>query len=142
MTSDMHIPHNNPHHKLGVWEHCMQAYNNIVVKHKDTKHIFNSLAAAAFWHDIGKPYTKFFKHGEDIAHYYDHHCVGGYLAYGLFLNPDHHLLRDVEMDNICFISWMIANHMEPFFDSNYYRDLNPKWKWYIDAIHEADLAAH
>ena len=67
-----------------------------------------------------------------VAHYYDHHCVGGYLAYGLFLNPDHHLVRD---DNICLISWVIANHMEPFFDSHYYRELNPKWKWFIDTLH-------
>lgn len=140
-TSDLHIPHENPHHQLGVWEHCMQAYQNIVLTHSDRKYIdFNSLASAALWHDIGKPYTKFFKPGEDIAHYYDHHCVGGYLAYGLFLN--HQLMCDEDKDAICFISWIISNHMEPFFNSGYYQKLPGQWKWYIDAIHEADVNAH
>jgi len=145
-ASDLHIPHDNPHHTLGVWEHCMQAHVNIIDQGAATTDIikysaYNKLAKAAYWHDIGKPYTKFFKPGEDVAHYYDHHCVGGYLAYGLFLNPDH-LIRDVEMSDICLISWIVANHMEPFFNSGYYQKMHPQWKWYIDVIHEADVNAH
>ena len=145
-ASDLHIPHDNPHHTLGVWDHCMQAHVNIIDQGAATTDIikysaYNKLATAAYWHDIGKPYTKFFKPGENVAHYYDHHCVGGYLAYGLFLNPDH-LIRDVEMPDICLISWIVANHMEPFFNSGYYQKMHPQWKWYIDAIHEADVKAH
>ena len=144
-ATKMCIPHENPHHQLGVWEHCMQACLNVmehefIAKHSKSKEA-KILATAAFWHDIGKPYTKFFKPGEDVAHYYDHHCVGGYLAYGLFLNPGH-LIRDAEMEDICFISWVITNHMEGFFNSSYYQTLNPQWKWHLDALHEADLAAH
>ena len=145
-ASDLHISHDNPHHTLGVWEHCMQTHTNIIDHGAATTDIikysaYNKLAKAAYWHDIGKPYTKFFKPGEAVAHYYDHHCVGGYLAYGLFLNPDH-LIYDVEMSDICLISWIISAHMEPFFNSGYYQKLHPQWKWYIDTIHEADLAAH
>jgi len=144
-ASDLHIPHDNPHHTLGVWEHCVQAYVNIIdqgaADEQSRYRKYNSVAKAAYWHDIGKPYTKFFKPGEDVAHYYDHHCVGGYLAYGLFLDPDH-LVRDVEMSDICLISWIIANHMEPFFNSSYYQKLDSHWKWYIDTMHSADLAAH
>lgn len=144
-ASALHIPHDNPHHKLGVWEHCMESYSNVFLqalsdgqsKYKDYK----SVAKAAYWHDIGKPYTKFFKPGEDVAHYYDHHCVGGYLAYGLFLSPGH-LFRDVEMEDICLISWIISTHMDPFFNSGYYQKMHPQWKWYIDVIHEADVNAH
>lgn len=143
-ASDLHISHDNPHHNLGVWEHCMEAYTNVFTqaladeqsKYKD----YNSVAKAAYWHDIGKPYTKFFKPGETVAHYYDHHCVGGYLAYGLFLRPQ--VMSDEEIDDICFISWIISNHMEPFFNSGYYQKLPAQWKWYIDAIHEADVNAH
>ena len=143
-ASDLHIPHDNPHHTLGVWEHCMQAHVNIIeraVKDDPIKYSeYNKLSKAAYWHDIGKPYTKFFKPDEDTAHYYDHHYVGGYLAYGLFL---HHQLMCIEdKTNICFISWIIANHMEPFFNSGYYQKLHPQWKWYIDVIHEADVNAH
>ena len=143
-ASDLHIAHDNPHHTLGVWEHCMEAHYNIIeraVKDNVIKYgEYNKLAKAAYWHDIGKPYTKFFKSGEDIAHYYDHHCVGGYLAYGLFLN--HQLMCIEDKTDICFISWIIANHMEPFFNSSYYQKLNPRWKWYIDVMHEADVNAH
>ena len=142
---DLHISHDNPHHTLGVLEHCMAAYSNIIeraarediTKYRD----YNRLAKAAYWHDIGKPYTKFFKPGEAVAHYYDHHCVGGYLAYGLFLSPDH-LICNTEMEEICFISWIISTHMEPFFNSGYYQKMHPQWKWYIDTIHEADINAH
>jgi predicted kinase len=144
-ASDLHIPHDNPHHQLGVWDHCMQAHLNVidqgVADEQSRYRKYNSVAKAAYWHDIGKPYTKFFKPGEDVAHYYDHHCVGGYLAYGLFLDPDH-LIRDVEMSDICLISWIISNHMEPFFNSGYYQKLDSQWKWYIDTIHEADVNAH
>ncbi len=143
-VSNMHIPHENPHHQLGVWEHCMQAYQNIAQILKSEKHIskaaYDAALAAAFWHDIGKPYTKFFKPDESVAHYYDHHCVGGYLAYGLFLN--HQLMCIEDKEDICFISWIISNHMEPFFNSGYYQKMSTQWKWYIDAIHEADVNAH
>lgn len=142
--SDLHIAHDNPHHTLGVWEHCVEAHANIIeraVKDNIVKYDeYNKLATAAYWHDIGKPYTKFFKPGEDTAHYYDHHCVGGYLSYGLFLRPQ--FMSDEEISNICLISWVITNHMEPFFNSSYYKTLYPEWKWYIDTIHEADVNAH
>ena len=101
-----------------------------------------ALETAALWHDIGKPYTKFFKPGENIAHYYDHHCVGGYLAYGLFLKPDANGMCESEMNKACFVSWLISTHMEPFFNSSYYKTLNPQLKWYIDTLHSADVNAH
>ena len=150
MTSNMHIPHDNPHHQLGVWEHCMQAYSNIaqlLEAEKQTSELnSDALLSAAFWHDIGKPWTKGYKTDKETgkvdystAHYYDHHCVGGYLAYGLFLN-DLHIPHC--MWNVCFISWMIANHMEPFFDSRYYRQLDSELKYYINLLHKADISAH
>ena len=153
MTANMHIPHDNPHHTLGVWEHCMQAQSNIEQKMSEMmfnkhSHDYKLLTAAAKWHDIGKPWTKGYKADKvtgqvdySHAHYYDHHCVGGYLSYGLFLKP-RSLMTQAEIDDICFISWLICNHMEPFFNSHYYQDMYPHYKGYIDAIHEADLAAH
>ena len=141
-TDLMHIPHDNPHHQLGVWEHCQEArkYLNKTAERGNGLDIY-CLLRAAMWHDIGKPYTKFFKPGEDVAHYYDHHCVGGYLAYGLFLLENRTLI-DSEEESACFISWLISTHMEPFFDSKYYKTLNPEWKRHIDILHEADVNAH
>lgn len=145
-ASNMHIGHENPHHQLGVWEHCQEAQSWLVKqfneKPSDVPYERYALETATMWHDIGKPYTKFFKPGDDVAHYYDHHCVGGYLAYGLFLRPTASGMYDFEIDNACFISWLISTHMEPFFNSSYYKTLHQQWKWYIDMLHEADIAAH
>ena len=150
-ATKMCIPHENPHHQLGVWEHCMQACLNVmehefIAKHPKSKEA-KILATAAFWHDIGKPYTKTYhvdKETNEIdythAHYYDHHCVGGYLSYGLFLSQ--HFITDVEIQDAAFISWIICNHMEPFFNSSYYRTLPSDLKKIIDIMHEADLGAH
>jgi predicted kinase len=145
-VADMQIPHDNPHHQLGVWDHCQEAQSwlNQYFKENPSKIPYDhrGLETATMMHDIGKPYTKFFKPGEDIAHYYDHHCVGGYLSYGLFLRPDARGMYEWELDNACFVSWLISTHMEPFFDSKYYKTLPQQWKWYIDILHEADVNAH
>lgn len=144
MTLNMCIPHNNPHHQLGVMEHCEQAYQNL----QDIYILPKVVEYATLWHDIGKPYTKGYKNKPNsseidysIAHYYDHQNVGAYLAYGLYLNLDPITLQD-EHDFIALFSWLINNHMEPFFNSKYYNKLPSKLKEYIDAIHKADISAH
>lgn len=149
MTRNMMIPHDNPHHAVGVLEHCELAHQYII---EDPEAIesneFAALKTAAYWHDIGKPLTKGYKNkpGTDIidysvAHYYDHHAVGGYLSYGLFLYENYSLKRS-RAEYACFVSWLISTHMEPFFNSNYYQKLNPDLKHYVDILHRADLAAH
>ena len=152
-AADMHIPHENPHHTLNVWEHCKEAYTRVLLQLEQSPlkdaYYRPVLKTAVLWHDIGKPLTKTF-HVDKVtdaidyshAHYYDHHCVGGYLSYGLFLRPDALGLSRQEIESACFTSWLISNHMEPFFNSHYYRDLDPSWKCYIDILHAADLAAH
>jgi predicted kinase len=144
----MQIPHDNPHHTLGVKEHCAKAHQYIVsvVESTVVPEALN-LVTATYWHDIGKPYTKFYKKYANsdeldfsVAHYYDHHAVGGYMSYGLFI-PDANTAESLQRD-ACFIAWLISNHMEPFFNSGYYRTLNPELKRHIDLLHEADLAAH
>ena len=138
LTISMNIPHDNPHHTLNVLEHCEQAYENI----KDKYIMPYSVYMATLWHDVGKPYTKGYKNKPDsdeidysVAHYYDHQNVGAYMSYGLYVS----LMED---DWVAEFSWLINNHMEPFFNSKYYKDLPQKLKEYIDAIHDADRSAH
>ena len=127
--NDMKIPHDNPHHTLGIFAHCQEA----------AKHIFNAspaelnLIAAAEMHDIGKPYVKAFVDSKgnpcETAHYYQHQCVGAWMSYGCaWGNP--------------YVAWLISTHMEPFFNSKYYNNLPPFLKRGIDLLHEADLNAH
>lgn len=122
-----YIPHNNPHHTYSIHNHCVASYEYIRGKASP------SVAGAAHIHDIGKPYTKSFKDAKgndtDIAHYYQHQCVGAWQSYG-FATGD------------IYIAWLISTHMEPFFNSKYYKSLPPFLKRDIDLLHEADLNAH
>lgn len=125
--SQMKISHDNPHHTLSIVDHCMNAaYYAIKNEYEQV------LKIAALYHDIGKPYVKAFVDSKgnpcEMAHYYQHQCVGAWMAYGLMLDP--------------FVVWMISSHMEPFFNSKYYNKLPTYLKKQIDLLHEADLNAH
>lgn len=129
----MDIPHDNPHHEYGVYEHCVAAMQYGLDHGYD-----KDLCKALEWHDIGKPLTKTWKTDElgvrvGPAHYYEHDNVGGYLSYGVFNNN--------ELDVVKF-SWLINNHMQPFFNSSYWKNLDPMFKEWIDLIHTADRAGH
>lgn len=121
------IPHDNPHHTYSIDEHCSAAGKYLM--HTDNY----ELIQAAYQHDIGKGYTKSFKDTKgnvtEIAHYYQHQCVGAWLSYGMW-------------NATPYIAWLISTHMEPFFKSKYYLNLPPFMKKDIDLLHEADLNAH
>lgn len=96
---------------------------------------------AAAYHDLGKPMTKSYKSDEEgklipVAHYYQHDNVGGYLVYGCYADIEERLTDAI------FVSWLVCNHMQPFFQSDYYKNMHPYYKEYIDKLHEADKAAH
>lgn len=124
--NDMNIPHDNPHHALSVYEHCIEASRQI----DDTQ---SDLYYAATIHDVGKPYVKSFTDSKgnpcETAHYYQHQCVGAWLSYGFpFVTPK--------------IAWFVSEHMSPFMNTKYYRSLPSYLKKDIDTLHEADLNAH
>jgi CRISPR/Cas system-associated endonuclease Cas3-HD len=92
-----------------------------------------NIRVAAEMHDIGKPYVKAFVDSKgnpcETAHYYQHQCVGAWIAYGCSYGNG-------------YVAWLISAHMEPYFNSKYYNNLPPFMKRDIDLLHEADLAAH
>lgn len=139
MLDGMNIPHNNPHHTLPIDEHCAAAEN--FCSNKWPKEPY--LAIAAAYHDIGKPFTKGYKSDKEtgkidysVAHYYQHDNVGGYLAYGCFADTEE------RRNDAVLISWLVCNHMQPYFQSNYYKSMNIYLKSFLDKLHEADVAAH
>jgi predicted kinase len=129
VLDDMEIPHDNPHHTLSIIEHCFKAY-----EYADyTLDAGNDVCAAAELHDIGKPYVKAFIDSKgnpsEIAHFYQHQCVGAWMSYGI--------------PNITpFRAWLISTHMDPYLNIKYYNRLPPYLKAQIDLLHEADRAAH
>ena len=129
LDENMKIPHENPHHSLDVYDHCVEAEKYAI------EHDFSGLVmTAARYHDIGKPMAKFYKTDErgTIAHYYNHDNIGGYLFLGVDTTPQAQLT----------LSWMISTHMQPYFDSAYYKSLSPIMRTVIDQLHEADVNAH
>lgn len=127
VIDDMRIPHDNPHHTANILDHCKEAHVNACLLGIDTE-----LERAALLHDIRKPYTKAFVDSKgnpcETAHYYSHHNVSAWMSYGMNVTP--------------FIAWLVGNHMEPFFDTKYYKNLPPYLKTYIDNLHKCDLDAH
>ena len=123
----MKIPHDNPHHQLDIYNHCREAFNYAVEKNFDWE-----IREAASCHDCGKPYVKSFVNtkGElsDTAHYYQHQCVGAWIACGLTFNI--HTI------------WLISTHMAPFLNEKYYKNLSPYLKTMVDQLHECDVQAH
>ena len=140
MITNMEIPHDNPHHTLNIAEHCAAAESYILNKfYNDEDWIILSEAAA--FHDIGKPFTKGYKSDENnklipIAHYYQHDNVGGYLVYGCYDDTPECRRRAIE------VSWIVCNHMQPYFQSSYYVSMTGRNRDLLDKIHEADISAH
>lgn len=134
ILADMEIPHDNPHHRLSIAEHSRMAGNYARDVYFDHR-----VCSAVDWHDIGKPITKIFKIDKDgnvesIAHFYQHDNAGGYMVYGFYPPRDN--------NEAVFVSWLISNHMQPYFNTNYYKNLDPELKKFIDQVHEADVYAH
>lgn len=137
MLDNLKIPHDNPHHTLDVYEHSAAVQNYIMNKWPKS----SILEEAGSYHDLGKPMTKGYKsdkHGKmiPIAHYYQHHCVGGYLVYGMYADTPESKQKAITC------SWIVCNHMEPYFNSKYYKSLTGMYKEWIDQLHEADVASH
>lgn len=121
------ISQDNPHHTLTIKDHCLKAWKYAL----DNKMSYEVCIAACL-HDCGKVETKSFTdvkgNPTDIAHYYGHQGVSAWKATGSDFNY--------------FILWLISNHMEPYFNSKYYKNL-PQWmKKELDDLHKADEFAH
>ena len=123
----MKTDHDNPHHTLNIFDHCIAAF-----KHSVNNNFDSDIQAAAIFHDIGKPYVKAFVDSKgnpcEIAHYYQHQCVGAWISYGLEVGP--------------FVAWLISVHMDPYLNTKYYNKLPAYLKKQVDLLHKADLAAH
>lgn len=137
MLDNLKIPHNNPHHTLDIYEHS--AAVECYIKNKWPRSCV--LEEAGSYHDLGKPMTKGYKSDDKgrlipIAHYYNHQNVGSYLVYGMYADTAECKQKAI----VC--SWLVCNHMEPYFNSKYYRSLTGMYKEWIDQLHEADAAAH
>ena len=134
LVNAMNIPHDNPHHTLNVFDHCMAAAKYI----EEKEGCGTAEWYAALVHDIAKPYVKSFIDSKgipcEVAHFYQHQCCGSYMVYGMET-----LLPDIYIPEI---AWLVSVHMDPFMNTKYYKSLPAYLKAKVDWLHEADRAAH
>ena len=125
----MDIPHDSPHHSLGIQDHCSEAFRYARNHCKD-----DDVITAALWHDVGKPYCKSFTDSKgnpsEHAHFYQHQCLGSWMIYGIVL--------DISLS----VPYLISVHMDPFLNTKYYNKLPTYLKKQVDLLHEADKAAN
>lgn len=121
------IDQENSHHTLTVKDHCHKAWEYAMLNNYSY-----DVCIAASLHDCGKPETKSFfdtkGNPSEEAHYYGHQGVSAWKA-----------ISDTRSD---FQLWLISAHMEPYFDSKYYRKLSPWMKYQLDNLHKCDEYAH
>lgn len=126
--------HDNPHHPNTVQEHIRQVIRQAL--HLDSTYQ-NEILLAAKMHDVGKKFVKSYTNarGEntEIAHYYDHQNVSAYFTLGF------KELGTFRTETILFVTWLVNAHMEPFFDSKYYKSLTGKQKEALDLLHQCDI---
>lgn len=135
------VSQDNPHHRLSIGDHMIAACEYMKNKTDDKR-----LIASALLHDCGKDSTKSWNEEKGHCTYYQHHCVGSYLA--LFYLKRMH--PDWSDKDILYVSLLINLHMRPLlaykesdkakekdrrlFGDDFMRDL--------DLLHQADLASH
>mgnify|MGYP002762276695 FL=1 len=122
LIDSMKISHDNPHHTLDIYNHCMEAN-----KYAYKMNYNDDIKFAAKFHDIGKPYVKSFLDNKgnkcESAHYYSHQNLSAWMSYGINgSNP--------------FRVWLIGTHMEPFLETKYYKAMPIFLKDYIEKLHK------
>ena len=135
----MNCEHENPHHKNTVGEHTQKMLECLREnKLMSLAYNLDVLENAIKYHDCGKKFVKSFINARgdecDEAHYYNHQNVGSYFVIGM-MGYD----QKYSHDEVLLVSWLVNNHMEPFFKSKYYEELPLYLKSLIDIIHECDV---
>ena len=144
LFSYMNIPHDNPHHKLSIMEHCKKVQELLGKDERVHKYYFGNVGLL---HDIGKPFVKSFfnSKGEqtEIAHYYNHEKVSAYIS---ILPIDG--IKCFSTDDLIQRAKLIQWHMLPWTkmsektEQKYKKLLGENFWNDLMILHKADEEAH
>lgn len=131
--------HDNPHHRLSVGDHMLEAFNYLLENYPES---CPEVVSAALYHDLGKGLTMTHTDAKgnpsDIAHFYGHENVGAYLFLSWSLG--------YPLEDRFTIVSLIQHHMDYFKGEGYMKKLRRKFDsdfmLKLELLHEADLAAH
>lgn len=133
---NLDIPHDNSHHPNTILEHISNVVAEVQKFKNDVPDVMDYLylTEMAFWHDVGKIFTKSFVNNKgeitEVAHYYDHQNVSAYICLGEKFKGEESRLK---------VSYLVNMHMEPFFnESNYFKNMNPELKKLVLLFNECD----
>lgn len=134
----------NSHHALSLGDHCFETFKSCRKWDEEN----SVLQTAAYLHDVGKLYTKTYVNAkgekDGQAHYYQHECVGAYVAAFILNSTGYPVNETLDAIN------MIFYHMRPYLawkDSEKSMERDKKLigeKMFNDVmlLHKADVAAH
>ena len=140
------LSQDNPHHSLTLGEHLDKTRDYCMLEGTSEK-----VQEAAWYHDIGKMYTKQFVNGKgeitEIAHYYGHENYGAYLYLCEKACSDN---SDANWEDTLYIANLINWHMKPLTTWQYSPAREKKDRklmgedMYEDLmqLHRADIEAH
>ncbi len=137
------VRNDNPHHSGTVGDHTRRVVREVTKRTSGREFDFNvcsspTMAIAAYLHDIGKGFVKSFAdcrgNETEIAHFYGHHNVGSYFSIGC------EECCGMATKARATVAWLVNVHMDPFFDSRYYRNLSDDLRGVVDFLHQCDLA--
>ena len=145
--SMMGFAQNNSHHRLDLFDHCLETY-----KYAHNKNFPLEVQYAAKYHDCGKMYTKTFIDAKgnqaEEAHYYGHENYSSYVFLVDAFTGDNMCMDDINIH--LYVAALINWHMHPYTawkqsEKALRRDkevIGEKMYEDIMMLHEADNAAH
>ena len=142
LLEKMDISQDNPHHSLSILEHCRKTQELL---NKEELRWYTK--DVGLLHDIGKVETKTFinSKGEktDIAHYYNHEKVGGYISC-LNINGLWQMGVVDTIERAKLIQWHMLpwNKMSDKTEQKYKKLLGKNFWNDLMILHKADKEAH
>lgn len=141
------ISQDNPNHTMTILEHCKAVAKNFENDKGEYEGYNSKLYNVAYFHDVGKIYTKAFINGKGekcpTAHFYNHENVGAYTLLCASKNTNIHLTTEDIVEMCTLIQWhMLLYDIKEDKISKWSNLLGEDFINKLKRLHEADVKAH
>lgn len=105
----LHFQQDSPHHLESLDEHVENAHAMFL-----DYPVNDAFKLAAYWHDVGKLWTKKYFEKDNYFHYYQHENVGAYFVLSHYKEFTEYYPELQKKDNFLDFVFLINYHMAPF----------------------------